>query len=283
MATPDSAAPNPLDVGLTIQAAGHRTYYYDLGSGTPVVLLHGSGPGVSAAGNWSTVIPALARNFRVLAPDIAGYGLTEFKADSSYDMRLWVAHLIGFLDAVSVEKAILVGNSFGGALSLAASVYAPDRVAGLLLLGTPAGEFPMSEGLRSGWFYEPSEANMREALLRFPFDPSIVTDEMVAQRHTLSARPGAQEAFRRLIPKPTGAPDEVVRGPSAGFLAKVAVPTLVVHGREDNVVPPQAAHFASTHIPEADLRVYSRCGHWVQLERPDDFVRDLAHLAERCG
>lgn len=279
----DTAAAAALPPGLTVEAAGHRTNYYDSGTGTPVVLLHGSGPGVSAYSNWNPVTPELARDFRVLAPDIAGYGLTEFKADGKYDMRLWVAHLVGFLDAVGVEKAIFVGNSFGGALSLATAVFASERVSGLVLLGTPAGDFPMTDGLRSGWFYEPSPANMRETLLRFPYDPSIVTDEMVAQRHVLAARPGAQEAFRKLIPKPTGAPDEIVHGATAGFLAKISVPAVVLHGREDRVVPPQAGLFSSTHIPDADLRMYGRCGHWVQLERPDDFVRDVTRLAERCS
>ncbi|HEY0486084.1 MAG TPA: alpha/beta hydrolase [Mycobacteriales bacterium] len=268
--------------GLTVDAAGHRTNYHDSGSGSPLVLLHGSGPGVSAYSNWSPVMPALARDFRVVAPDIAGYGLTELKSDGRYDMRLWVAHLVAFLDAVGVERAVLVGNSFGGALSLATAVFHPDRVAGLVLLGTPAGDFPMTDGLRSGWSYEPSAESMRESLLRFPYDPAVVTEEMVAQRHTLSARPGAQEAFRRLIPEPTGAPDEVVHGPSAGFLAKVTAPAVVLHGREDRVVPPQAALFSSTHLPDADLHVYGRCGHWVQLERPDAFVREVGLLAERC-
>jgi 2-hydroxy-6-oxo-octa-2,4-dienoate hydrolase len=269
--------------GLTVQAAGHRTNYYDSGAGAPLVLLHGSGPGVSAYSNWSTVMPELAEQFRVLAPDVAGYGLTEFKDDGQYDMRLWVAHLVAFLDAVEVDRAVLVGNSFGGALSVAAAVFAPERVAGLVLLGAPAGEFPLTEGLRSGWFYEPGLDAMRETLLRFPVDPSVVTDEMVAQRHSLSARPGAMEAFRRLMPRPSGADDEVVRGASAGFLAKISVPTAVLHGREDHVVPVQAGVFASTHIPDADLHVYGRCGHWVQLERREDFIRDVTALAGRCA
>lgn len=278
--TPTAGGP---PAGLVAQAAGHRTNYYDSGSGAPLVLLHGSGPGVSAYSNWSSVIPLLADEFRVLAPDIAGYGLTEFKDDGTYDMRLWVAHLVAFLDEVGVQRAVLVGNSFGGAVSVATAVFAPERVAGLVLLGAPAGEFPMTEGLRSGWFYEPSVDNMRETLLRFPHDPAVVTEDMVAQRHALSARPGAQEAFRRLMPEPTGAEDELVRGPSAGFLAKVAVPTAVLHGREDRVVPLQAGLFASAHIPDADLHVYSRSGHWVQLERREDFVRDVKALARRCA
>src|SRR3954465_15952852 len=90
--------------GLTVDAVGHRTNYYDSGVGAPLVLLHGSGPGVSAYSNWSGVMPLGAERFRVLAPDIAGYGLTEFKADGQYDMRRWVAHLVGFLDGGAADR-----------------------------------------------------------------------------------------------------------------------------------------------------------------------------------
>ncbi|MHA6797432.1 alpha/beta fold hydrolase (plasmid) [Pseudonocardia bannensis] len=269
--------------GLTVHAAGHRTNYYDNGEGPPLVLLHGSGPGVSAYSNWHSVTPLLASNFRTIAPDIAGYGLTEFRADGHYDIKLWAAHLLAVLDALEVDRAVLVGNSFGGALAIATAVFAPERVAGLVLLGTPAGEFPMTPGLRSGWYYEPSPENMRAILREFPFDPGIVTDEMVAARYALSARPGAQEAFRRLVPEPSGADGGTVRGAGAGFLAKVAAPALIVHGREDRVVPLEAGLFAGRHIPGADMHVFGRCGHWVQLERPEAFARQVALFAGGLG
>jgi 2-hydroxy-6-oxo-octa-2,4-dienoate hydrolase len=268
--------------GLTVQAAGHRTNYYDNGEGAPLVLLHGSGPGVSAYSNWNSVTPLLAGDFRTIAPDIAGYGLTEFRDDGHYDIKLWAAHLLAFLDAVEVERSVLVGNSFGGALAIATAVFAPERVAGLVLLGTPAGEFPMTAGLRSGWYYEPSPQNMRAILQEFPFDPDIVTDEMVGQRYELSARPGAQEAFRRLIPEPSN-DGGTVRGASAGFLAKVSAPALILHGQQDRVVPLEAGLFASTHIPTADMHVFGRCGHWVQLERPEAFAQQVALFAGGLG
>lgn len=265
--------------GLTVQAAGHRTNYYDDGAGTPLVLLHGSGPGVSAFSNWHGVTPLLTGQFRTIAPDIAGYGLTEFRSDGRYDIKRWSAHLLAFLDALGVERAVLVGNSFGGALAVATAVFAPERVAGLVLLGTPAGEFPMTTGLRSGWYYEPSPENMRAILREFPFDPEIVTEEMVGQRYELSARPGAQEAFRRLVPEPSGADGGTVRGAGAGFLAKVSAPTMIVHGQQDRVVPLEAGLFASRHIPGSDLHVFGRCGHWVQLERPEAFAQQVALFA----
>ncbi len=106
-------APSPLS--RTVIAAGHSTHYLEAGTGRPVVLLHGSGPGVSAQSNWAAVLPALAERHRVLAPDMAGFGESELKPDGDYGIKLWVAQLFEFLDAVGVPSATGVGNSFGGA------------------------------------------------------------------------------------------------------------------------------------------------------------------------
>ena len=151
-------------IGKTLIAAEHRTNYFEAGAGRPLLLLHGSGPGVSAYTNWAGVMPALADKFRVIAPDIAGFGYTEFKSESKYDIKLWVKHLVGILDALDIDKASFVGNSFGGALAVGLSLFDPQRVDRLVLLGTPAGEFEQTAGLRSAWTYEPSLENMEQVV-----------------------------------------------------------------------------------------------------------------------
>jgi 2-hydroxy-6-oxo-octa-2,4-dienoate hydrolase len=258
----------------TIQAAGHATNVLEAGSGSAVLLLHGSGPGVSARANWLGVIADLAERFRVVAPDIAGFGETEFKADGAYDIKLWVAHLLGVMDALGIERAALVGNSFGGGISLAASLRHAERIARLVLLGTPAGEFPMTPGLRAGWEYEPSPDAMRELLELFPYSTSLVTEAMVRERYEASARPGAQDAYRKLLPAPQ--PDgreTIVRGVPEAALRGIELPTLVLHGREDRVIPFELGLRLHRAIPDSELHGFGRCGHWVQLERRDAFVR----------
>src|SRR6202165_72215 len=123
------------EVGLRIRAAGLDTNYHDRGEGSPVLLIHGSGPGVTAWANWRLTIPALAESNRVLAPDMAGFGYTERKPGTVYEMNLWVSHLVGFLDALKIDRVSLVGNSFGGALALALAVRHPNRVQKLVLMG----------------------------------------------------------------------------------------------------------------------------------------------------
>ena len=263
-------------IGKTIDAAGHRTNIHDYGEGSPIVLLHGSGPGVSAWSNWGAVIPELARHNRILAPDIAGFGFTEFKEDCQYNIKVWVAHYIGVLDALGLDKATIVGNSFGGGLALATALKHPERIDKLILMGTPSGEFEMTEGLRSGWFYEPSLENMEKILRLYPYDQSLVTEELVASRYRASARPGAQEAYRKLIPKPNEDGPTTVRGVPESKLATIEHQTLVLHGREDSVVPFEAGIRMLNTMPNASLYAFGRCGHWVQAEHPQMFC-SLVH------
>lgn len=259
-------------LGNTLMASGHKTNYHEAGSGKPLVLLHGSGPGVSGASNWANSMPAFSDKWRVIVPDIAGFGFTEFKPESKYNIKLWVHHLIGILDALDIEKASFIGNSFGGALSIGLALFAPERVDKLILLGTPAGEFTQTPGLRGAWTYEPSLENMRALMQEFPFDKSLISDEMVQSRYEASARPGAQEALRKLIPKPAEDGPTIVHGFPATALAKVSAPTLVVHGREDRVVPPECGLLIANSIPNADLHLFGRCGHWVQSEQARRFI-----------
>ena len=118
---------NP-EIGKTIEAAGRKTNYLEEGTGPAVLLLHGSGPGVTGYANWRLTIPDLATDFRVLAPDAMGFGYTERHENETYSLDGWVEHTIAFMDATGVDKAHFVGNSFGGGLTLAIANRYPDRV-----------------------------------------------------------------------------------------------------------------------------------------------------------
>lgn len=103
-----------LEIGKSILAAGVLTNYHDVGEGQPVILIHGSGPGVSAYANWRLTIPALSKFYRVIAPDMVGFGFTDRPENYNYSKDNWVNHVIGVMDALEIEKAHIVGNSFGG-------------------------------------------------------------------------------------------------------------------------------------------------------------------------
>ncbi len=249
-----------------------QTNFIEAGTGNPVVLLHGSGVGVSAWANWHLAIPALAKSFRVLAPDMPGFGYTERKPGQKYDMKLWVAHLLAFLDAMNIDQADLVGNSFGGGLSLAFSLRHPDRVRRLVLMGTPAGHFPMTHGLKGPRTFEPTREWVADMLRIFPYDKSVVTEEMIDERYLAMQRPDERAAFKKLMPKDDGEEKErIVRGVPEDRLATIDKPALVIHGRDDGVIPVEIGRRMLDHMPRAEMHVFGNCGHWVQLERPEAF------------
>ena len=259
--------------GKTVEAFGLQTNYLEMGEGQPLLLLHGSGPGVSAYTNWRKIMPALAQHFRVIAPDLAGFGYTERKPDFSYDIKHWGKHLLAFLDALGIEKTHVIGNSFGGSLTLATAARFSERFDKIVLMGTPCDKFNMTPGLRAGWDYEPSIECMRKTLSHFPYSEEFLTDELIQERYETSLIPGAQEGLRKLLVKPNEEGETPLSGMPEHVAATIQNKTLVVHGREDKVVPTEMGFKLGRSMPNADLHIFAKTGHWVMAERPAEFTQ----------
>jgi 2-hydroxymuconate-semialdehyde hydrolase len=259
------------EVGQTIVADGISTNVHIAGEGPPVLLIHGSGPGVSAWANWRLTIPELARRFRVVAPDIVGFGFTERPEDVPYDLDTWTAHAIGVLDALGIERAHVVGNSFGGSLALSLAIHHPERVDRLVLMGAVGVPFAITEGLDAVWGYEPSVAAMESLLHLFAYDRSLIGEDLAQLRYEASMRPGVQEAYAQMFPAPRQAALDAMTHAESD-IAGIAAPTLVVHGRDDLVIPLQNAYDLLRLIDDAQLHVFGRCGHWTQIEHADAFT-----------
>lgn len=262
---------NP-EVARSIDAAGLRTNYHDLGSGAPVLLIHGSGPGVSAWANWRLLMAPLAERARVIAPDMVGFGYSERPEGFAYGMDAWVRQAVGLLDALGIERADLVGNSFGGGLALALAIRHPERVRRLVLMGSVGVPFELTPGLDAVWGYEPSLAAMRALLDIFAFDRSRVTDELARLRYEASIRPGFQESFAAMFPAPRQRWIEALASPEAD-IRRIPHETLVVHGREDRVIPLANAYRLTELLARVQLHVYGQCGHWTQIEHAARFAR----------
>jgi 2-hydroxymuconate-semialdehyde hydrolase/2-hydroxy-6-oxo-octa-2,4-dienoate hydrolase len=265
----------------TIDAGGIETSYLEAGSGEPLLMLHGSGPGVSAIANWQNNIGTLSQRFRVLAPDIVGFGGTERPDDVTYSLRTWTDQIWAFLDAHGIEKTAIVGNSLGGRIALRMATDCPDRIAKMVLMGAPGVGMTLTDGLAALRAYEPSHDAMRDLLRNyFAVDPAMITDELVAIRYEASIADGAYEAYRAMFLDPRHAGSEL--GITADEVRAIATPTLLVHGREDKVVPVQVSVTMLGLLPNADLHVFSACGHWTQIERADEFSALVSdYLARR--
>jgi 2-hydroxymuconate-semialdehyde hydrolase len=270
---------NP-EIGRRVRTGSFDTNVHDRGRGAPVLLIHGSGPGVSAWANWRLVLPALAAERRVIAPDMVGFGYTERPAAICYDMPAWVQQALDLMDALGLPQVDLVGNSFGGALALALAVHAPRRVRRLVLMGSVGVPFPITPGLDAVWGYQPSLAAMRSLLDVFAYDRALATDELAQLRYQASIRPGFQESFAAMFPPPRQRWVDAMASPEAAIRA-LPHETLVIHGREDQVIPLQNSLTLAQWIPNSQLHVFGHCGHWTQIEHSDRFNRLVAgFLAE---
>lgn len=268
-----SATPSNPEIGQSITAAGIRTNYHDSGgAGAPVLLIHGSGPGVSAWANWRLVMPALAQQARVIAPDMVGFGYTERPQGFVYNMDAWVRQAVGLLDALGIERTDLVGNSFGGGLSLALAIRHPERVRRLVLMGSAGVSFPLTEGLDAVWGYTPSVENMRAIMDYFAFDQGLMSDDLARLRFEASIRPGFQESFAAMFPAPRQRWIEALASAEADIRA-LPHQALVIHGREDRVIPLSTSLTLSSWIQRSQLHVYGQCGHWTQIEHAARFAR----------
>jgi pimeloyl-ACP methyl ester carboxylesterase len=265
------------EIGATAHANGIKTNYLEAGQGDPVVLIHGSGPGVTAYANWRLVMPALAERFRVVAPDMAGFGYSERPAGITYGVQTWADQVTGLMDTLEIPRAHLVGNSFGGAIALRIATQHPGRVAKLVLMGSMGVPFPITEGLERVWGYEPSFENMRKVLDVFAYSRDLVNDELAEVRYRGSIQPGFQESFAAMFPVPRQRWVEAMCTPEDQIRA-LPHRTLLVHGREDQVIPLQTSLRLAELIDNADLSVYSHCGHWSMIERTRDFNRQVGEF-----
>lgn len=275
-----AAAANP-EIARSVLAGGVRTNYHDQGQGQPVLLIHGSGPGVSAWANWRLTMPALAQDFRVIAPDMAGFGFSERKPDDVYTMQNWVAQAIGLLDALEIPRAHVVGNSFGGALALALAIAHPQRVDRLVLMGAAGVPFAITPGLDAVWGYTPSIDNMKQLVQLFAHDRALVTDELAELRYRASIREGFQESFARMFPAPRQAGVDALASREAD-IRSLRHHTLIVHGREDRIIPLSNATTLLDWIAHAQLHVFGECGHWTQIEHAARFNRLVADFLKEA-
>lgn len=265
------------EIGRTLTLGDCEINLHDVGQGTPILLIHGSGPGVTAWANWRGIIPVLGVQARVIAPDMLGFGYTRCPPGKTLDSAAWVRQVVNLLDALQLPQVHVVGNSFGGAIALALAHHHPERVGRLVLMGAVGLSFPISEGLDKVWGYQPALDAMRELIHLFAFNPGIVTDELVRMRYEASIRDDVQQRFAQLFPAPRQRGVDALALPEEA-LRRIPHRTLILHGRDDRVIPLKVSERLLRLIPHADLHVFGECGHWVQIEKAAAFTRLLSQF-----
>jgi len=270
----DTARP---EIGKALIVDGSSTNYHDTGDGPPLLLVHGSGPGVTAWANWRLNMPELAKEFRVIAPDMFGFGYSDSKGRIE-DKQVWVDQLAGFLDVLGLDKVSMVGNSFGGGVTLAFMIAHPDRVERAVLMGPAGLNFPLTPALQEVWGYQPSREAMAEMLKYLAWDHSRLTDDLIESRYEASIRPGAHEPYQATFGGDDRQHNIAMLASCEDDIAKLDHETLILHGMADQVIPVDTAVRLATLMPRSDLHLFAECGHWVQIERMASFNRMVAEF-----
>jgi 2-hydroxy-6-oxonona-2,4-dienedioate hydrolase len=264
--------------GRFVQTPSWRIHYNEAGSGSPVIMLHGSGPGATGWSNFNRNIGALSKRHHVLAVDMPGWGESDAV---TFEERDHVEAALQFMDSLGIEKAAFIGNSMGGMTAIRFAIAHPERISHLITMGPGApgvklfgfGDGP-TEGLKilNRGYRDPSAETIRELVEVMTFDSSFATDELIAQRsESARSRPDHLENFVGGIGKALPVTTE------AG-LAGIAIPSLLVHGRDDRVVHYENSLKLVALIPDARLVLLNRCGHWAQLEHADEFNELVLHF-----
>lgn len=263
-------AENP-ELGQFANTCGYRTNYHDIGEGPVVLLLHGSGAGVSAWANWRNLIPRLAPRYRVIAPDLAGFGYTEVPGNFEFDfMKTWLDQVTALLDGLTIDKVHIVGNSFGGALALWLAHRLPARCERLVLMGPGGWPTAVNDSLAELWSYKPSIENIRRLMDIMAYDRRLVTDELAELRYRATIREGAQETFEKIFPPPHQRWLDA-QALSIAALQGILNEVLIIHGRDDRVVAPASSWHLHQHLLNSQLHYFGCCGHWTQIEHARRF------------
>lgn len=269
----------PVDRYITVDGA--RTRYWREGRGPAVVLVHGFAASVEM---WTPVLPALAATNEVFALDLLGSGLTDKPGDRPLSPQVLAGFVQSFMATQGIERAALVGHSMGGGISLEVALAAPHLLERLVLVASTGLGQDLLFSLRAatlpvfGWLLtRPTPSTAANFLRKCVHDGTIVDDELVDRFSALGRLPGAHRAMRSQL---RAAAD--LRGwrrhtyhPVLERLPGLDIPTLLVWGRQDRIVPLRHAQEACKRLPRAQMHTFDPCGHLVQLERPHEFASVL--------
>ncbi|AZM50489.1 2-hydroxy-6-ketonona-2,4-dienedioic acid hydrolase [Streptomyces sp. WAC 06738] len=270
----------------TYDIGGTKIYAAETGVGPPLLLLHGGGPGASGVSNYARNIAELAEEYRVIVPDLPGYGRSTKGIDGSDPFGYLANRIRGLLDELGLDKAHLVGNSYGGAAALRLALDTPGRVDRMVLMG-PGGvgttrALP-TPGLNCLLNYYTGDGPSRRKLERFirnylVFNAADVPESAIEERYQASIDPEVIAAPPLQRPSGRGALRTLWKMDFTrdARLSRLPVPTLVLWGAQDKVNRPSGGRMLAERMPNCDLYQVANTGHWVQFERAQLFNRMCA-------
>ncbi|WP_208861174.1 alpha/beta fold hydrolase [Leptospira neocaledonica] len=261
-----------------LSVGARKIQFYETGKGEPVLMLHGGGPGASGISNYSKNIEVLGENFRVIVPDMPGYGGSTKGINRKDPFGDLATAMLQFLDILGVSQVHVIGNSLGGACALRMGLEKPNMISSLILMGPGGVDTTRSlptKGLNRLFNYYSGKGPSLEKITEFireylVFEGINVPSALIEERYKSSIDPEVIQAPP--LRRPKGIPNfknfDFTRDPR---LLKCEIPTLVLWGTEDKVNRPSGGPSLQKRLPNCDLYLFNKTGHWVQWERAEEF------------
>lgn len=249
--------------------------YRESGDGPPLLLLHGSGPGVTGWRNFGDNVPVLARHYRTLVLEFPGFGVSD-DFGAPHPMMSAQQAVGAFLDGLGLDRVRIIGNSMGGFVATDFALAHPDRVDRLVTIGgigTPVFSAAPGEGIvRLSEFVEnPTREALIAWLRSMVYNPALVTEELIEQRWEQATDPATLENSRRMYGKAAlarmAAAAHAAETPGWAKLGRITAPVLVTWGRDDRVSPVDMALLPMRTLRNGEVHIFPNCGHWVMIEQ----------------
>jgi pimeloyl-ACP methyl ester carboxylesterase len=265
--------------------------YHEAGDGPPLLLLHGSGPGVTGWRNYRGNLARFAQHFRCLVLEFPGFGVSDdFGGHPMLDAQ---GSVVAFADALGLERVDVIGNSMGGGVGINFAINHADRVGKLVTIGGIGVNIfspGPSEGIRllQEFTEDPTRQRLIDWLHSMVYDPALVTEELIEERWALATDPDTLQAARRMYGKAAfAAMMEMMRNADFplpwALMHKVKAPTLLTWGRDDRVSPLDMGLVPMRTIPNAEFHVFPNCGHWVMIEAKAAFERTVLGFLDQSS
>jgi len=253
---------------------GHKAHYWEGGTGFPVLMLHGVGPGTSIIGNYGPVLEPLSKSgLHLFAMDLIGFGQSDRKNGKPYfDVELWVRQAEALIALMPDGPIGVAGHSMGGALALKVAARS-KRVVKVMTSCTVGTRYPINQALTDFWSKPADRAALRQAMGRMMHASEALTDDMIEDRWKQLTAPGYPEYFSELFADPKQSLlDAAIL--SDEELSSITADVVMLHGREDQPCPPDATTMVlAKRLKAADVHLLGQCGHNLPRERSADYIR----------